>query len=107
MKKIIRLTESDLVRIVNKVIKEGGYRTKFENHEYWIDNKGHYIEFDPDLENVGYYDFDYEPYIEIDSIEDMPEDIRNDLYRDELGERMYNSYKERFGKFKYARKKEN
>ena len=49
MKKVIRLTESDLVNIVRKVLKEGDFRVKFENQDYWIDKKGRYITFDSDL----------------------------------------------------------
>jgi hypothetical protein len=39
MKKIIRLTESDLVRIVNKVIKESKYRAKFGDTDHWVDDE--------------------------------------------------------------------
>ena len=51
MKKVIRITESDLVRIVNKIIKESNYRAKFENQKdnYWIDDRGNYVTYDPDL----------------------------------------------------------
>ncbi|MFM7983947.1 MAG: hypothetical protein ACKPKO_31945, partial [Candidatus Fonsibacter sp.] len=72
MKKVIKLTESDLVRIVNKVIKETGYRAKFKDQEenYWVDEKGHPIDFDPDLENTGYYEFDFDPYTDVENFED-------------------------------------
>jgi hypothetical protein len=36
MKKVIRLTETDLVNIVKKVLKEGDFRSKFEKQDYWI-----------------------------------------------------------------------
>ena len=64
MKKVIRLTESDLVRIVNKVIKESGYRAKFKDQKdnNWVDEKNNWVDFDPDLEKTGYYDFDFDPY---------------------------------------------
>ena len=66
MKKVIRLTETDLVRIVNKVIKESGFRVKFEGADYWIDEYGNYVDFDPDLDSVGYYDFEYEPVVDVE-----------------------------------------
>jgi hypothetical protein len=101
-----RLTERDLSRIVRRVLKESGYRTKFENHEYWIDEKGNYIKFDPDLENAGYYDFDYEPYSEVENFEDIPEDIKKRLFGDEkYGRTFYDAYKNRHGNFKYSRRK--
>ncbi len=106
MKKVIRLTESDLVRIVNKVIKESGYRTTFEGFDYWIDENGNYITFDPDLESAGYYDFEYEPSIEIDDIKDVPKEIRDRLFPNEMGEKHYNAYKNKYGKFKYGMKKD-
>lgn len=34
MKKVIRLTESDLIRLVNKVIKENGDEEMFATHGY-------------------------------------------------------------------------
>jgi len=105
MKKIVKLTESDLERIVRRVIKEEGFRAKFENLDYWMDDKGNYVTFDPDLERTGYYDFDYDKEIEIEDIDDMPEDIRKHLFGLESGKKMYDAYKNRYGKFRYARKK--
>ncbi len=35
--KVIRLTESDLTRIVKRVIKESNFRAKFNDTEHWID----------------------------------------------------------------------
>jgi len=51
MKKVIKLTESDLVRIVNKVIKESGFRVKFKDQKenHWVDEKDNWVDFDPDL----------------------------------------------------------
>lgn len=107
MKRVIRLTESDLVNIVKKVLKEGDYRAKFEDQEDWIDQKNNPLTIDPDLDSTGYYDFEYEPKVEVEDFEDIPDDIRKKLFtQDEHGERMYNKYKEKYGKFKYARKKD-
>ena len=103
MKKVIRLTESDLVNIVRKVLKEGDFRVKFENQDYWIDKKGRYIEFDPDLESTGYY----EPGVDVEEYEDIPDDIKKELFpKDQYGKEMYNKYKEKHGKFRYSRKKD-
>lgn len=107
MKKVIRLTETDLVRIVNKVIKESGFRAKFEGADYWIDEYGNYVDFDPDLDSVGYYDFEYEPGVDVEEYEDLPDDIRTTLFsQDRYGKEMYNKYKEKYGKFRYSRKKD-
>jgi hypothetical protein len=108
MKKIIRLTESDLVRIVNKVIKESNYRAKFDSQKdnYWIDDRGNHITYDPDLESTGYYDFDYEPYTTVDNYEDIPEDIRDRLFGKDIGKKFYDAYSRRDGKFQYSRKKD-
>jgi len=109
MKKIIRLTESDLTRIVKRVIKESGYRVKFKDQKdnYWTDENGNFVDFDPDLENTGYYDFDFDPYTEVENFEDIPEDIRKRIFGiDSMGKNMYNTYSERQGKFQYSRKKD-
>jgi len=106
MKKVIRLTESDLVRIVNKVIKESKYRAKFGDTDYWIDNEGEHTYFDKDLEDTGYYEFDYDPYSEIENFEDIPEDIKKRLFGDKTnGRPFYDAYKKRHGNFKYSRRK--
>ena len=108
MKKVIKLTESDLVRIVNKVIKESGYRARFKDQKdnNWVDEKNNWVDFDPDLEKTGYYDFDFDPYTEVENFEDIPEDIRNQYFgSDYMGKNMYNTYTERQGKFQYSRKK--
>jgi len=108
MKKVIKLTESDLVRIVNKVIKESGYRVKFKDQKenHWIDEKDNWVDFDPDLENTGYYDYDFDPYTDVENFEDIPEDIRNKVFgSDSYAKGMYDLYRERQGKFQYSRKK--
>ena len=106
MKKIIRLTESDLVRIVNKVIKESMYRAKFGDTDHWVDDEGEHTYFDKDLEDTGYYEFDYDPYSEVENFEDIPEDIKKRLFGDEkYGRTFYDAYKNKHGNFKYSRKK--
>jgi len=107
MKKVIRLTETDLVNIVKKVLKEGDFRSKFEKQDHWIDQKGRYITFDPDLESTGYYDFEYEPGVDVEEYENIPDDIKDSLFpQDQYGKEMYNKYKEKHGKFRYSRKKD-
>ena len=104
MKKIIRLTESDLTRIVKRVIRESRYRTVFGDQNYWTDEGGNWVEFDPDLEKTGYYDFEYEPYTEVERFEDIPDDIRERLFgNDKLAKSMYNSYRRGYGNFRYSR----
>ena len=106
MKKIIRLTESDLVRIVNKVIKESKFRAKFGDTDHWVDDEGEHTYFDKDLEDTGYYEFDYDPYSEVENFEDIPEDIKKRLFGDEkYGKTFYDAYKKRHGNFKYSRRK--
>ena len=106
MKKVIRLTESDLTRIVKRVIKESGYRAKFGDANYWIDDEGNHFYYDKDLENTGYYEFDYDPYTEIENFEDMPEDIKKRLFGGgNDGRTFYDAYKNKHGNFKYSRKK--
>jgi hypothetical protein len=109
MKKIIKLTESDLTRIVKRVIKESEYRAKFKDQKdnYWVDQDNKWVDFDPDLEKHGYYDFEYEPYTEVEDFEDIPEDIRNRIFGlDSTGKNMYKTYSGRQGKFQYSRKKD-
>jgi len=108
MKKVIRLTESDLVRIVNKVIEESSYRAKFENQKdnYWTDEQGDWVDYDPDLESTGYYDFDYDPYTSVDNFEDIPDDIKNRLFGKHDGKKFYDAYTKRDGRFQYSRKKD-
>jgi len=106
MKKIIKLTESDLTNIIKRVIKESNFRAKFNDTEHWIDQDNKYFYPDKDLEATGYYDFDYDPYTEVEDFEEIPDDIRNKLFQKEIGKEFYNRYKEKFGKFKYSRGKE-
>ena len=104
MKKIIRLTESDLTRIVKRVIEETGYRAKFGDADYWIDDKGNHVYYDKDLDDTGYYEFDYEPYTEVENFEDIPDDMRIRLFGDEnYGRKFYDAYKNKHGNFKYSR----
>jgi hypothetical protein len=51
MKKIIKLTESDLLRIIKKVIKEQeSQNDKFDQCEYYFDKKGYYPNEDTEKE---------------------------------------------------------
>ena len=108
MKKIIRLTESELTNIIKRVIKESSFRAKFKNQKdniHWVDEKSNWVTYDPDLENHGYYDFEYEPYNDVDEFEDIPEDIREKLFG-HTGRKFFDAYKKRDGGFQYSRKKE-
>ena len=103
MKKVIRLTESDLTRIIKRVIQENNYRAKFGDTDYWIDQDGYHYFYDKDLENTGYYDLEYDPYTEVEDYKDIPDDIRERLFSDR---NFYNKYKEKYGNFKYSRMKD-
>ena len=53
MKKTVRLTESDLTRIIKRVIQENNYRAKFGDTDYWIDQDGYHYFYDKDrLKNI-------------------------------------------------------
>ena len=107
MKSIVRLTESDLRRIVKRVIRESEYRAKFGDTDYWIDQKGNHIYYDKDLENTGYYDLEYDPFTEVEDYEDIPDDIRERLFpENKYGRTFYDKYKEMHGNFKYSRMKD-
>lgn len=101
------VTTESIKRKLKKALKEGDFRTKFEKQPHWIDQKGRHITFDPDLESTGYYDFEYEPGVDVEEYEDIPDDIRKELFpQDQYGKEMYNKYKEKHGKFRYSRKKD-
>ena len=107
MKKVIRLTESDLTRIVKRVIRESKFRTQFGDMGYWIDEKGNWVDYDKDLENTGYYDFEYDPFTDVEDYEEIPDDIKEKLFPDsKFGKEFFNIYKEKHGKFIYSRKKD-
>ena len=108
MKKVIRLTESDLTRIVKRVIRESKFRTQFGNMGYWIDEKGNWVDYDKDLENTGYYDFEYEPFTDVEDYEELPDDIKEKLFPDsKFGREFFNKYTQKHGRFRYSRMKDN
>ncbi len=118
MKKIIRLTESDLTRIVKRIIEEKdsyNYRGKFRDQDQWFDDK-FTSDYDKDLKSVGYYDddkdwndFDDEPE-EYENFEDLPDDLPRDwgFYKgDQSGKKFFDLYKEKYGPFKLHKRKKS
>jgi hypothetical protein len=116
MKKIIRLTESDLTRIVKRIIEEKdsyNYRGKFRDQDQWFDDK-FTPDYDKDLKSVGFYDddkdwegFEGEPE-EYENWEDLPNDIPRDweFYKgNDRAKKFFDLYKEKYGPFQLHKRK--
>lgn len=104
MKKIIRLTESDLVRLVKRIIREGDVYASFGNmgrKDYKGDN---YVDIETDryaddeeLFNIGSDDdFDTEEFDDYESF-DAKYPKRRSL-SGSMGRKMFDLYKEKTGK---------
>lgn len=75
MKKIIRLTESDLTRIVRRVIKESKWereRTQEDPHSGYFDSKSMYNKFNPSTE------FDREVLHYMDALDSVVDSMSTD-----------------------------
>jgi hypothetical protein len=118
MKKVVRLTESDLVRLVKKVIEEQKYgsfgnpRKKDFKGDEWIDDKDRYVKKseelyglnDPEEFDTEEFD-DYESYREKYSDED--ENSPRWFGKGETGKKIFDTYREKSGRpFKVKTKRQ-
>ena len=106
MKKIVRLTESDLVRLVNRVIKEqrygsfGDFRKPDSEGDYYADEADRFVNHDiegiddDEMYDTEYFD-DYESYAKryLNNDNDTPR-----WFRHTAGEKMFNLYRNKTGK---------
>jgi hypothetical protein len=100
MKKVIRLTESDLTRIVKRVIKESKYGS-FDDEE-WYDEEDR--SFDP----KGFEDFDFEEeeFGDFGDLEKKHPDTKW-FGKGEHGKKMFDKYREVKGNpFKVRRRRD-
>ena len=107
MKKIIKLTENDLMRIVKRVINEQRYgsfgnlkRKDFEGDQ-WIRDDDRFVD-DEELYGIGDEDeFDTEEFYDFDSYSKrFPEDSQDSpaWFKGRQGKTMFDKYRETTGK---------
>ena len=107
MKKVIRLTESDLIRLVKRVIKEERYgsfgnmkRPDFKGDTY-IDDDDRFVD-DEELFGIGNEDeFDTEEFDDFESYSKKYPEDREDSprwFKGKQGKTMFDTYKKTTGK---------
>ena len=102
MKKVIRLTESDLVRIVKRVINENKRFGSFDDEEWYDDNDSRFnnSEFD-DME------FDDEEFDDFDNLQSKHGHDTKWFGKGESGKKMFDMYKDKHKKpFKVRTKRD-
>jgi hypothetical protein len=98
MAKIVRLTESDLTRLVKRVINESKYLKSRDMDRWMDDEKGRYVD---DIENFD-TDYDEEEFDDYDSFsEKHPGSTRHFNWGgDEAGKGIFDTYKNKYGPLK-------
>jgi len=96
-KKIIRLTESDLTRLVKRVIKESKYFKSRDLDKWMDDENGRYVD---DIEDFD--DYDEEEFDDYDSFsEKHPGSTRHFNWGgDDAGKVIFDKYKDKYGPLK-------
>ena len=108
MKKIVRLTESDLVRLVKRVISEGERYGSFGDSGGIVNSKGkskHWVDMDTDmfpeddeLSGLESDDFNTEEFDDYESFNEKHPKRKALNFGDEENKRMFNTYREKTGK---------
>lgn len=88
-KRVIRLTESDLMRIVKRVINEGNKFGSFDDEE-WYDESDRRASFD----DMGDEDFDEEKFDDFEDFESKHGEDTKWFGRGEHGKKMFDKYRE-------------
>jgi hypothetical protein len=104
MKKIIRLTESDLVRLVKRIISEGERYGSFGDSGGITDSKGkskHWVDMDTDQfsdDDINDDDFDSEEFDDYESFNEKHPKRKALNFGDDENKRMFKTYREKTGK---------
>ena len=118
MKKVVRLTETDLVRLVKKVIEEQKYssfgnpRKKDFKGDEWIDDKDRYVKKSEELYGLADpEEFDTEEFDDYDSYREKYSDEDENTPRwfgkGETGRKIFDTYREKSGRpFKVKTKRQ-
>ena len=92
MKKVIRLTEADLTRIVKRVIEESKYGS-FDDEEWYDDNDSRFN--NSEFDNM---EFDDEEFDEFDDFQSKHGDDTKWFGKGESGRKMFDTYKDKHKK---------
>ena len=89
MKKVIRLTEADLTRIVKRVIEESKYGS-FDDEEWYDDNDSRF-----NKSEFGDMEFDDEEFDEFDDLQSKHGHDTKWFDKGESGKKMFDTYKDK------------
>jgi hypothetical protein len=118
MKKVVRLTETDLARLVKRVIEEqkygsfGNFKRKDKEGDDWVDDNDRYVRKSEELYGLGDpEEFDTEEFDDYDSYREKYSDEDENTPRwfgkGETGRKIFDTYREKSGRpFKVKTKRQ-